>query len=437
MYPRGSLWAVLLQESIKMNYILGSYLKNNIFLKVLVSIDVIFNYMAFYYNGGDINKYHIVFSIFMLTVSMIYIYLKRISITRREIHLFLLLWLPISCLILIQFLYLHDISLIKTDIIILMNILIAFIVNKVIGFPAYTRLLRWMMFFNLMFIVFAVFAGRIMLDSTLANPYGTNLFLSIFGIEMEISPGSWGYDTVRIGGLFGHPNFYGVISMMAMVGLSFSRATFKTKALWWIVYCASFVVSESRASILFLFTFYILSRIFSKRTLKDVFLNLIILMMFSMISFFLAGLRDNSAGADITSGRADLMEIVWNSIMTNPDAFQLFGVGIGQGKTFLLRDVGLLLPIDNAYFLTAIEYGLLGGTLFILIWIFTWQYVGRYSNVPYFIWVPFFMGILVYGFFESTLSMDMYSRSIHWVIFLFFMITYKKYDEEKIKRDKF
>lgn len=419
-----------------MNYILGSYLKNNIFLKVLVSIGVIFNYMAFYYNGGDINKYHIVFNVFMLTVSMIYIYLDRLSITRREIYLFLLLWLPISFLILIQFLYLHDLGLIKTDIIILINILIAFTINKVIGFPVYTKLLRWMMLFNLLFIIFAVFAGRIMLDSSLANPYGTNLFLSVFGIEMEISPGSWGYDTVRIGGLFGHPNFYGVISMMAMIGLSFSNASLKTRAIWWIVYCASFIVSESRSSILFLFTFYILSRILSKRTFKGVLLNIAILILFSIISFFLAGLRDNSADADITSGRAGLMEIVWNSIMTNPDVFQLFGVGIGQGKTFLLRDVGLLLPIDNAYFLTAIEYGLLGGALFFLIWILTWYYVRKYSNVPCFIWIPFFAGTLLYGFFEATLSMDMYSRSVHWIIFLFFMLTYTEYDKGKIKRDK-
>lgn len=421
---------------MNMNYILGSYLKNDIFLKVLVSIDVIFNYMAFYYNGRDINKYHIVFNIFMLAVSMVYAYLGKLSITRREIHLFLLLWLPISCLILIQFLYLHDVTLIKTDIIIFMNVLIAFTVNKVIGFLTYARLLRWMMLFNLLFIIFAVFAGKIMLDPALTNPYGTNLFLSVFGIEMEISPGSWGYETVRVGGLFGHPNFYGVISMIAMIGLSFSSATLKTKVLWWIVYCGTFIVSESRSSILFLFVFYILSRILSKRTLKGVLLNAAILILFSMISFFLAGLRDNSVDADITSGRADLMEIVWSSIMTNPDIFQLFGVGIGQGKTFLLRDVGLLLPIDNAYFLTAIEYGLLGGILFFLVWILTWHYVGKHSNVPYFIWIPFLIGILLYGFFEATLSMDMYSRSIHWVIFLFFMLTYKKYDGINIRKDK-
>lgn len=337
----------------------------------------------------------------MLAVSMVYAYLGKLSITRREIRLFLLLWLPISCLILIQFLYLHDVSLIKTEIIIFMNILIAFTVNKVIGFSTYARLLRWMMLFNLLFIIFAVFTGKIMLDPALTNPYGTNLFLSVFGIEMEISPGSWGYETVRVGGLFGHPNFYGVISMIAMIGLSFSSTTLKTKVLWWIVYCGTFIVSESRASILFLFAFYILSRILSKRRLTDILLNVAILILFSTISFFLAGLRDNSVDADITSGRADLMEIVWSSIMTNPDTFQLFGVGIGQGKTFLLRDVGLLLPIDNTYFLTAIEYGLLGGAIFFLVWILTWYYVGKHSNMPYFIWAPFLIGILLYGFLKQ------------------------------------
>lgn len=359
---------------------------------------------------------------------MVYIFFKNIIIKKREIQLFLLLWLPTSCLLFVQFMYLHSLALIKTDILIVMNVSLAFIVNKVIGFPMYARLLRWMMLLNILFILFAVFAGNIMIDPTLANPYGTSLFLSIFGIEMEISPGSWGYDTVRIGGLFGHPNFYGVISMIGMIGLNFSNASVKVKALWWVVYFASFLASESRASILFLFSFFILSRIISKRTFKNILINFILLILSLIGALALANLRDDSANADITSGRTGLMEIVWNSIMTNPDIFQLFGVGIGQGKNFILRDVGLLLPIDNAYFLTALECGLIGGVFFFLIWLFTWYYIGHHTKLPCSIWCPFLVGVLLYGLFEATLSMYTYSRSFHWIVFLFFMLTYKKYD---------
>lgn len=398
------------------------------FLKVLVFFSIIFNYMAFYYNGRGIDKYHIFFNIFVLGISMVYIFFKNIIIKKREIQLFLLLWLPTSCLLFVQFMYLHSLALIKTDILIVMNVSLAFIVNKVIGFPMYARLLRWMMLLNILFILFAVFAGNIMIDPTLANPYGTSLFLSIFGIEMEISPGSWGYDTVRIGGLFGHPNFYGVISMIGMIGLNFSNASVKVKALWWVVYFASFLASESRASILFLFSFFILSRIISKRTFKNILINFILLILSLIGALALANLRDDSANADITSGRTGLMEIVWNSIMTNPDIFQLFGVGIGQGKNFILRDVGLLLPIDNAYFLTALECGLIGGVFFFLIWLFTWYYIGHHTKLPYSIWCPFLVGVLLYGLFEATLSMYTYSRSFHWIVFLFFMLTYKKYD---------
>ncbi len=359
---------------------------------------------------------------------MVYVFLKKIIIKKREIQLFLLLWLPTSCLLFVQFMYLHSLALIKTDILIVMNVSLAFIVNKVIGFPMYARLLRWMMLLNILFILFAVFAGNIMIDPTLAVPYGTSLFLSIFGIEMGISPGSWGYDTVRIGGLFGHPNFYGVISMIGMIGLNFSNASVKVKALWWVVYFASFLASESRASILFLFSFFILSRIISKRTFKDILINFILLILSLIGALALANLRDDSANADITSGRTGLMEIVWNSIMTNPDIFQLFGVGIGQGKNFILRDVGLLLPIDNAYFLTALECGLIGGFFFFLIWLFTWYHVGNHTELPCSIWIPFLLGVLLYGLFEATLSMDIYARSFHWIVFLFFMLTYRKYD---------
>lgn len=411
-----------------MKHILEIYNEKNMFLKVLVFFSIIFNYMAFYYNGRGIDKYHIFFNIFVLGISMVYVFLKKIIIKKREIQLFLLLWLPTSCLLFVQFMYLHSLALIKTDILIVMNVSLAFIVNKVIGFPMYARLLRWMMLLNILFILFAVFAGNIMIDPTLANPYGTSLFLSIFGIEMELSPGSWGYDTVRIGGLFGHPNFYGVISMIGMIGLNFSNASVKVKALWWVVYFASFLASESRASILFLFSFFILSRIISKRTFKDILINFILLILSLIGALALANLRDNSANADITSGRTGLMEIVWNSIMTNPDIFQLFGVGIGQGKNFILRDVGLLLPIDNAYFLTALECGLIGGFFFFLIWLFTWYHVGNHTKLPCSIWIPFLLGVLLYGLFEATLSMYTYSRSFHWIVFLFFMLTYRKHD---------
>lgn len=411
-----------------MKHILEIYNEKNMFLKVLVFFSIIFNYMAFYYNGRGIDKYHIFFNIFVLGISMVYVFFKKIIIKKREIQLFLLLWLPTSCLLFVQFMYLHSLALIKTDILIVMNVSLAFIVNKVIGFPMYARLLRWMMLLNILFILFAVFAGNIMIDPTLANPYGTSLFLSIFGIEMEISPGSWGYDTVRIGGLFGHPNFYGVISMIGMIGLNFSNASVKVKALWWVVYFASFLASESRASILFLFSFFILSRIISKRTFKDILINFILLILSLIGALALANLRDDSANADITSGRTGLMEIVWNSIMTNPDIFQLFGVGIGQGKNFILRDVGSLLPIDNAYFLTALECGLIGGFFFFLIWLFTWYHVGNHTKLPCSIWIPFLLGVLLYGLFEATLSMYTYSRSFHWIVFLFFMLTYRKHD---------
>lgn len=403
-------------------------LKNSIFFKILISIGVIFNYMAFYYNGRGIEKYHILFNICVLGISMIYIYLEKITVTKREIQLFFLLWLPSSFLILLQFLYLHSLTLIKTDILITMNILFAFIVNKVIGFPMYARLLRWMMLFNLLFIIFAVFVGNIITDPALSTPYSFNLFLNIFGIEIGIFPGSWGYDTVRVGGLLGHPNSYGIISMIAMVGLCFRDTKFRVKAFWWVVYCASFIASESRASILFLFIFYILWRVISKRTFKGALVNFVILLLFFVFSLFLMNLRDDSANADITSGRTGLMEIVWNSIMTNPDVFQLFGVGIGQGKNFLLRDVGLLLPIDNAYFLTALECGLIGGILFFLLWLFTWYRMGKYTRLPVSVYLPFFIGIVIYGLFESTLSIYSLNLSLHWIVFLFFMLTYKKSD---------
>lgn len=46
-------------------------------------------------------------------------------------------------------------------------------------------------------------------------------------------------------------------------------------------------------------------------------------------------------------------------------------------------------------------------------------------------WLPFLCVVVIYSLFESDLSLTVISVSIHWIIFLFYMV--HPYDSTKIK----
>ena len=394
---------------------------------------VIYEYLSFLYKGVDVGNHRLIINMFIIFIGIVYmIFSTRIlRISIKESRLILLFLIPITSLTLIQFFLFHQLDLLKSLLSVFTNIFLAFLINRYLGFLTYTKILRWLVFLNIFFILAVGLLGNIMIDDTVTEEYVSNLYMTWNDFSMVISPGAWGEDTVRAGGLFGHPNTYGLMAAVGVIGLYYQKSTVKTRLFWWIVFFISFIPSESRASFLFLVTFYMIWRFFSQRRLFDVCINLFLLVSIFLVGVFLTTLRDDSVDADITSGRADIMDSVLRSFTTSLDTVRLWGMGLGNVQQYLYHDIGLLLPIDNGYISLFIEFGIIGCFIFSSVLIYIWYYAQKNSFYKVREWLPFLCAVVIYSLFESDLSLTGISISIYWIIFLFHMV--HPYDSTKIK----
>ena len=394
---------------------------------------VIYEYLSFQYKGVNVGNYRLTINMFIIFIGIVYMifstHIPRISI--KESRLILLFLIPITSLTLIQFFLFHQLDLLKSLLSVFTNIFLAFLINRYLGFLTYTKILRWLVFLNIFFILAVGLLGNIMIDDTVTEEYVSNLYMTWNDFSMVISPGAWGEDTVRAGGLFGHPNRYGLMAAVGVIGLYYQKSTVKTRLFWWIVFFISFIPSESRAAFLFLVTFYMIWRFFSQRRLFDVCINLFLLVSIFLVGVFLMTLRNDSVDADITSGRTDIMDSVLRSFITSLDTVRLWGMGLGNVQQYLYHDIGLLLPIDNGYISLFVEFGIIGCFIFSSVLIYIWYYAQKNSFYKVREWLPFLCAVLMYSLFESDLSLTVISISIHWIIFLFYMV--HPYDSTKIK----
>lgn len=394
---------------------------------------VIYEYLSFLYKGVDVGHYRLIINTFIIFIGIVYMiistHILRISI--KETRLILLFLLPITSLTLIQFFLFHQLDLLKSLLSVFTNIFLAFLINRYLGFLTYTKILRWLVFLNIFFILAVGLLGNIMIDDTVTEEYVSNLYMTWNNFSMVISPGAWGEDTVRAGGLFGHPNRYGLMAAVGVIGLYYQKSTVKTRLFWWIVFFISFIPSESRAAFLFLVTFYMTWRFFSQRRLFDICINLFLLVSMFLVGVFLTTLRNDSVDADITSGRVDIMDSVLRSFTTSLDSVRLWGMGLGNVQQYLYHDIGLRLPIDNGYISLFVEFGIIGCLIFSSVLIYIWYYAQKNSFYKVREWLPFLCAVVIYSLFESDLSLTVISVSIHWIIFLFYMV--HPYDSKKIK----
>ena len=395
---------------------------------------VIYEYLSFLYKGVDVGNHQLTINMFIIFIGIVYMilstHIRRISI--KEFRLILLFLIPITSLTLIQLFLFHQLDLLKSLLIVFTNIFLAFLINRYLGFLTYTKILRWLVFLNIFFILAVGLLGNIMIDDTVTEEHVSNLYMTWNDFSIAIASGAWGEDFIRTGGLFGHPNRYALMAAVGVIGLYYQKSTVKTRLFWWIVFFISFIPSESRAAFLFLVTFYMIWRFFSQRRLLDMCINLFLLVSIFLAGVFLATLRvSNYVDTDITSGRADIMDSVLRSFTTSLDTVRLWGMGLGNVQQYLYHDIGLLLPIDNGYISLFVEFGIIGCLIFSSALIYIWYYAQKNSFYKVREWLPFLCAVVIYSLFESDLSLTVISVSIHWIIFLFYMV--HPYDSTKIK----
>ncbi|WP_211221532.1 O-antigen ligase family protein [Selenomonas ruminantium] len=338
---------------------------------------------------------------------------KEFIVSQLEGEGLLLLMFPIISFGMIQCLLLKDSSILIRCIGAFANIITACCISKSIGFLKFSSILRKLTLINIIIVLTVVFCGTLEID--VSNMDKGEVFYLSWGIfKISVVPGSWsGIDIVRSGGLFGHPNLFGLMSAIGIIGLAYEKKDYRMKWLWWIVFVISFIISESRASILFVMTFYLFNNVLSNDSVTSKKIKIILmLLLFVFLGIILVSLRSNDT-SDITSGRMDIWELVYSIYNSGLDINMLFGIGIGKSSEYLTLVTGSFIPVDNSYIPLLLEMGIIGLGMWLSVLILFFFYASSIGT-----WrmhVSFLAGVIAYSFLEHELSLDLYS--LHWLVY--------------------
>jgi hypothetical protein len=207
---------------------------------------------------------------------------------------------------------------------------------------------------------------------------------------------------VRLGGLFGHPNLYGMLAAIAMIAMAYEKGmTRRRKAFWWLIFALSFFFSASRACVLFVLVFYLVRRFLQpQRTARARAENLALLLGALLLGASLLVMRN---AADVTSGRLELWGIALSEFLQQVQAGQYFGTGMGMAADYLYGLYGMPIAVDNSYLLPLLEIGLPCFGLWLAALLACWVMTVRQSGEPLRACLPMLVGLLCYSVFENVL----------------------------------
>lgn len=347
---------------------------------------------------------------------------EYITITLRDIAICLCLIAPFACIGIVQFFAIHETAGIKSLVKIALELGAALAVAKCFSWRLYTKALRWAIPINIALITVVILLGTISFDSTIRTAYDSGLFMDWKNFHFPIMWGSLMEEKVRIGGIFGHANSFGVVSAMGMLGLYMSKKKTSgvSQVVWWILFLISFFLTESRASLLNLLVFVVANNVLqSWNSIKRVVKNIAIMAGVAGSLIGVAFMRFNENTGDITSGRAGIMDMVSHVITNGLPITQALGVGLGQGAIYLEQQYGFMIPVDNSYFSLWLELGIIGAIIVVLTIGFLF---GRYRTTTIFpkhTYWAFFLGLLAHSFFEADFMMN--RISFGWILFLIYV----------------
>ncbi len=183
----------------------------------------------------------------------------RLTITLRDIAICLCLISPFICIGLIQFFIIHETAGLKSLFKIALELGAALAVAKCFSWNLYTKALRWAIPINIALIIVVILLGTISFDFTIRTAYDSGLFMDWKNFHFPIMWSSLMDEKVRIGGVFGHANTFGVVATMGMLGLYMNKdkASGVSQIIWWLIFIISFILTESRASLLSLLGFIV------------------------------------------------------------------------------------------------------------------------------------------------------------------------------------
>lgn len=363
-----------------------------------------------------------------------------ITITLRDIIICLCLLSPFVCVGIIQFLVIHEIAGLKYIALVALNLVAALTLTKYFSWELYSKAFRWSIPFNIILISAVLLLGSISFDPTIHTIYDPGLFMDWKNFHFTLAPSSLALEKVRTGGIFGHANIFGMVATIGMLGLYIGkeRTSLMVRISWWVLFIFSFVITESRSSLLMLLVFMVANNILqSWNSIKKVVKNIVVVGGVFCILLTVAFMRFDEQTGDITSGRAGIMDIVSAEVLDGLPTTQAFGVGLGLGISYLEQQYGFMIPVDNSYFRLLIDAGLLGTLMFLFVVAFWFWRARKNILTPQYTYGAFVLGMVAHSLFESDFMIDF--KSFIWLPFLLYAtqdtVDDKNYNNHESSRD--
>lgn len=378
-------------------------------------------HMAFLYHGRMVNVFNAA-EVLSLFLFFLIFFQNKCGLGKKDFIVLSIISLPMLFWIIIQFYILHDPLIFKAWGHFFAICISAFVIVKLIGFFQFTAYLRWWCLIDLLLVVIFVVFGSIEILGVNKEVYG-NMVVMFHGIGFPFHLSLVDSEFIRCGGIFAHPNGLGLLSAVGMTGLVSPNLSKKKKVIWFGIFIASFVVHESRSSVLFFGVYFILYRLLQhNKSIKSKCIDLGILSGVLIAFYSLMYLRDTSE-TDITSGRSALLSQIYQSFMGESNTIQFLGTGLGNAGNYVLHAFGRQIPFDGSYLFTLVELGYIGTALFFIILLLVIFFAARKTKFPRTIWVPFICAFFLHAIFESDFSGD---KFIYIATMFFFLVNEKE-----------
>lgn len=206
---------------------------------------------------------------------------------------------------------------------------------------------------------------------------------------------------VRLGGMAYSPNGMGLDAMLAVIGLT--EVGYKKKTLFLIgcLLVAAFLLSQSRASLLFTLLYLVLHYMMTHRIrLKGILTSTVLLMgtstAFLMFNSFRMGDSD-----DASSGRLDIFVDMYHFWAEQDFVGYWFGMGRGYISLNMQNALGYISGVDNGYLNILVDAGLVGLILVMATFGLTIYYCWQH-HIAYKVQAIFFIPFFIYAFMENA-----------------------------------
>lgn len=287
------------------------------------------------------------------------IFTKKISITLAEMkQLILLLFIP-TMWYLYQVAFFSNTEIFSRAIVYFTLLASGFYVYKTAELNFMLKVLRYFTVINLALALIWLLLGEIQVYKSDNLFTDDALILQIGGIYQKIF-GEDGF-SYRIAGFTQNPNALAIYGAFGLIGMDFSKLSKWNKVYWVIVYLALFLITQSRAALLFGMSYFIVVYLLRRdiHYVKKIVSITAIILSLVVTNLAIYELR-NQNDSDFSSGRLEYIYLVWDEFISN-DKAKIYGVGYGNaGEVLQTYFGGSKKTIDNSYLIPLLENGSVG-----------------------------------------------------------------------------